>query len=89
MQQGMWPVDVICLSGVNGEIRPLRIRAREGVEETLVGNVSEILSTREIHRIGAESQSFLCRIRCERSTVVLELRFFIRTHRWYISLPGL
>lgn len=89
MQQGMWPVDVISLFGADGELRPLRVRAREGMEETLVGNVSEILRTREIHRVGAESHSFLCRIRCARSTIVMELRFFVRTHSWYMSRPEL
>lgn len=88
MQQSMWPVDVICLTGANGEIRPLRVRTADGAEEMQVGNVCEILQTRESRLIGFESHSFLCRIRIGRAVTVMELRFFIRTHCWYMSRPG-
>lgn len=89
MQQNMWPVDVICLTGADGEIRPLRVRAKEGMAELLVGNVCEILCTRECRLLGAESHIFLCRIRSSKAVTVLELRFFVRTHSWYMSMPGI
>lgn len=88
MQCNMWPVDVICLSSSDGDIRPLRIRAKEGMEETLIGNVSEILATRKNHRLGADIYTFLCRIRSPKSTTILELKFFKQTHSWYVSQPG-
>lgn len=88
MQQTMWPVDVICLTGADGEIRPLRVRTSEGTEEKQVGSVCEILCTRESRLVGSEFHSFLCRIRLGRAVTVMELRYFIRTHCWYMSRPG-
>lgn len=89
MEQNMWPVDVICLSSADGNIRPLRIRAMEGFEETVIGNVCEILSTRESRTLGAEYRAFLCRIRSARAVIVLELKYFVGSHCWYLSQPGM
>lgn len=88
MQQTMWPVDVISLSGSDGKIRPLRIRAVQADAETIVGNVCDILCTKENNRIGAESRTFLCRVCSQGGTAVLELKLFLRTHSWYMSRPG-
>lgn len=89
MQSNLLPVDVISLSSADGSIKPLRIRAAEGLEHTMVGNVSEILATREIHQLGAENFTFLCRVRTHTATAVWELKFFKRTHSWFISRPSL
>ncbi len=88
MEQRMCPVDVIFWSSTDGKLLPLRIRAQEGLGEAIVGNVSEILSTRENNRIGAEYHAFLCRVRTEETTKVMELKYFIRSHSWYMSLTG-
>lgn len=83
----MLPVDVICLSSMDGEVIPLRIRADNGQDEILVGSVCEILATRESRKIGAETRTFLCRVRCEKYTIILELKFFLRDHSWYMTHP--
>lgn len=88
MQQEMWPVDVIFLCGADGEILPLRVRSKEGFEETLVGNVSAILCRRNGSRIGTEYHAFLCRIQAGKTAIVMELKFFVQSHSWYMSLPG-
>lgn len=88
MQGNLLPVDVICLSSADGSIKPLRIRAADGLEHTMVGNVSEILATREIHQLGAENFTFLCRIHTQAATTVWEVKYYKRTHSWFISKPA-
>lgn len=88
MQQGLFPVDVICLSNMDGKLQPLRIRMTQEDSLVKIGNVSEILCTKENHRIGAESRSYLCRIQWEKGVAVLELKFYIRSLSWFITKPG-
>lgn len=85
MSHCLLPVDVIFLSGVDGEIRPLRVRAAKGFDHVIVGNVQEILRSSRNTRFGAESHTFLCRI-CEGGKCsILELKYFVRAHRWFVS----
>lgn len=79
------PVDVIFLSDATGNIRPLRIRAQAGDEEAVVANVTEILRQKECKVYGAESQTFLCRVRSRGRSNVLELKYYVRDHRWVLT----
>lgn len=88
MKFTLFPVEVIFLSGMDGEIRPLRIRASEGMDDILIGNVDAILSTRQGKRIGSEYFSFLCRIRSGVDFVILELRYFVTSHSWFVVKMG-
>ena len=76
------PVDVIFLSDSTGKIRPLRIRAEA---EAVVARVTEILRQKECKVYGAESQIFLCRVCSEGRSNVLELKYYIRDHRWFLT----
>ena len=55
----------------------------------VIGNVCEILSTRESRTLGAEYQAFLCRVRSAKTVIVLELKYFVGSHCWYLSQPGM
>ena len=88
MSHCLLPVDVIFLSGVDGEIRPLRVRAAKGFDHVIVGNVQEILHSSRNTRFGAESHTFLCRICGRGECSVLELKYFVRSHRWFVSAGG-
>lgn len=85
MSRCLLPVDVIFLSGVDGEIRPLRVRAAKGFDHVIVGNVREILRSRRNTSFGAESYTFLCRICGRGECSLLELKYFVRSHRWFAS----
>ena len=92
MSRNNVPVDVIFLSDATGNICPLRIRAQAGGEEAVVANVTEILSHGECKYYGAESHTFLCRVRSGGRSSVLELKYYVRDHRWVLmkrSLHGL
>ena len=85
MSRNNVPVDVIFLSDSTGKIRPLRIRAQAGDEEAMVANVAEILSHGECKYYGAESQTFLCRVCSEGRSNILELKYYVRDHRWFLT----
>lgn len=78
------PIDVITLFGADGEVRPLRIRAEEEAGERIRGNICEILCQKENLHIGAESKTFLCRVQLEGRSVVLELKYLIRSQNWLL-----
>lgn len=79
------PVDVIFLTDVDGNISPLRIRAEMEDARTVVGHVTEVLQHGESGVFGAETHTFLCRVRSEGRVSILKLKYFVRTHRWYLS----
>lgn len=85
MQQTTYPADVISLCSSDGEIRPLRIRSMDGKCELLRGNVCEIVRVQETKRYGAETKTFLCWVQTAERKVLLELRFFYRSHSWSIT----
>lgn len=85
MRYSLQPVDVISLSGADGELRPLRVRAERGFDHVIVGNVQEILRRSQNTLFGAETHTFLCRIRGQGESSVLELKYFVRSHRWYVA----
>ncbi len=79
------PVDVISLSNTDGEIHPLRVRAEQDQRGAIVGSVEQVLSRWESGTFGAETHTFLCRIRSEEELTLLELKYFVRSHRWYAA----
>lgn len=85
MSHRLLPVDVIFLSGVNGEIRPLRVRAEAGFDHAIIGNVREILRSSQNTLFGAESHTFLCRVHANGTAYILELKYFVNSHRWFVS----
>lgn len=85
MEQTRIPVDVISLCSADGEIRPLRIRVADDSQERFRGNVREILQVKETRYVGAESRTFLCRVQMGERSVLMELRYFLRSHSWQLT----
>lgn len=81
----MQQIDVIALCGADGELRPLRIRAVEETGETITGNVQQIIARKENNRISIESIIYLCRLSFDGRSVVVELKYHIRSHSWYLT----
>ncbi len=76
------PVDVICVCDARGEIRPLRIQMEQADQSHLRINIDEILSSREIQHVGAESTIYLCRAMVHGREQIFELKYLIRSHSW-------
>lgn len=82
MEQRICPVDVICLCGVSGEIRPLRFRMEDEKHQLLKVDIDEIISCKEVQYVGIEAQIFLCRATVEQRQRLFELKYTIRSHTW-------
>lgn len=80
MAQNQYPVDVIALSSASGELRPLRLRLKgdQRVE------IEAVVKTTDITYVGVESTIFLCRGICAGQRILLELRYYLRTHTWWL-----
>ena len=75
-------VDVICVCDAGGEIRPLRLRTEESDRQQLRIDIDEVVSTRQIHYVGAEANIYLCRARVHDRERLFELKYLIRSHSW-------
>ncbi len=80
MEQNKYPVDVIALSSASGELRPLRLRLEEGSRV----DIDQIVSTTEISYVGVEATVFLCRGRSAGKSCLFELKYYLRTHTWWL-----
>jgi len=78
------PVDVISVCSAEGEIRPLRLRL-EGEDRLLRRlDIREIVSVKEVPYVGVEAYIFLCRAALGERDCLLELKYSIRSHTWWI-----
>lgn len=84
MQQSIRPVDVICVCSAEGEIRPLRIRLEDERRELIRIDIEEVVSRKEIPYIGAEATIFWCRGVLWGRCCLLELKYSMRCHTWYL-----
>lgn len=76
------PIDMICVCGSDGDIKPLRFRFA-GADRTLqTASVMQIISSKSIQFIGIEGIDFLCiaKIGTQESTCIL--RYLLRSHSW-------
>lgn len=80
------PVDVICVCSSDGEIRPLRFRVQGGDQSLLRIDVDQIVSTKRITHTGMEAQLYRCCTSIGDETRMFDLKYLIRTHRWYLFL---
>lgn len=85
MQHCMQPADVICLCEAGGRIQPLRVRLMDEEQVYQRVDIEQILRREEIHHTGAEAQIFLCRATVGEIPRVFELKYLLRSHRWYVQ----
>ena len=84
MQQVQHPVDVIAIHSADGTMRPIRFRMENAEKEHLRIDIEEIIKTSEISYVGAEATVFVCRARIGNRSVILELKYRLRNHSWYL-----
>ncbi len=82
MEQGIRPVDVICVCSADGDIRPLRFQMEDEAHRLLRIDIEEIISSRDIQYVGIEARVFLCRATVRQKRWLFELRYTIRSHNW-------
>lgn len=80
----MRSVDMISVCSAEGKLRPLRLRVKDETEELVRYDITEILQTKEIPYVGAEATIYLCRAAAWNRSWILELKYLIRSHTWYL-----
>ena len=78
------PVAVISVCSSEGEIRPLRLQVEGEDRELRRLDIREVVSVTKVPYVGAEAYVFLCRTAIEGRDRLLELKYFIRSHTWWI-----
>ena len=77
-------VDMISLCSADGQVYPLRFRVENDIGELIRVNIDEIIDRKEIPYIGVESYTYLCRASAQQHRFVVELKYYIRSHTWYV-----
>lgn len=78
------PVDVISVCSTEGEIRPLRLRLEGEDRQLRRVDIEEVVSVRQVPYVGVEAYVFLCRATLGGQMRLLELKYSIRAHTWWI-----
>lgn len=84
MAHRMCPVDVISVCRTDGGISPLRFRLSDIPNGILQGEICRVLDTKQIHFTGAEAQVFICEVRIFGKLQMVELKYHIRSHTWWL-----
>ncbi len=79
------PVDVICVCSAEGVIRPLRFRIAQEDCSQLRINIDQVISTQNVQYTGAETQIYRCQAVVDDRVWMFDLKYLIRSHRWYLS----
>ena len=78
------PVDVISMCSTDGEIRPLRLRLEGEDRQLRRVDIEEVVSVKQVPYVGVEAYVFLCRATLDGQQRLLELKYAIRSHTWWI-----
>ena len=78
------PVDVISVCSTEGEIRPLRMRLEGEDRELRRVDIEEVVSVKQVPYVGVEAYVFLCRATQGGQRRLLELKYSIRSHTWWV-----
>lgn len=84
MENQIRPVDVISVCSADGEIRPLRLRVEDERQELVRIDIEEVVSKKEIPYVGVEATVFWCRGMLWGRRYLLELKYSMRNHTWYL-----
>lgn len=78
-------VDVISLCSADGSLSPLRLRMEDIDRGAMRMDIDRVMRMTHIDTVGAEGVLYLCRATAGGRQWVVELRYAIRTHTWYMT----
>lgn len=82
MQALNMPIEMISLSSVDGQLRPLRFRYEDSSHKLHTVRISEVLVVKELNYVGIQSYLYLCKALLVDREIVFELRYTVKEHRW-------
>ena len=81
---GVQQVDMICVCGIDGAVRPLRFRFEDELQQMQVVDVTEVVSCVEIPYVGVEAFVYVCRTYDGAREHLIEIKYTVRTHKWVL-----
>lgn len=76
------PVEMISVSSLDGELRPLRFRFEDEKHQLHVIKVREIVNAKEINYVGMQCFQYLCKAVSDERELLFELRYIVKKHQW-------
>lgn len=77
-------VDMISLCSADGQVCPLRFRVKDASGELIRVDVDEVVSCKETPYVGVEAYTYVCRATAGQRQLLVELKYYIRQHTWYV-----
>ena len=84
MQLENIPTEVISRFNTLGEIIPIKLRIENEEHQLLTAQITSILFTQENKFCGVRTVDFCCKTLIEDKEHLIELRYFLDTHKWAI-----
>ncbi len=78
------PVEIISKCNTLGEIVPLRIRLEADQYKRITANITDILYTTENNYAGIKTFEYGCKVMIDEREQLLELRYYVASHKWSI-----
>lgn len=85
------PIDMICICGSDGDIKPLRFRFAGTDRALQTAAVIQVISSKSVHFVGIEGIDFLCIAKIGAQESTCTLRYLLRSHNWTLiqnTSPG-
>ncbi len=76
------PIEVISKCNIAGEIEPLKLRVETGEHTLLTSSITKVLYRNENNYAGITTFDFGCNATVEGTERLLELRYFVASHKW-------
>ncbi len=84
MSGGEQQVEMICVCGSDGTLRPLRFRYEDEQHCLQVVNIAEVVSCKEICYVGIEAFLYVCRAYEAQQEHLFEVKYTVRSHKWVL-----
>lgn len=76
------PIETISKFNTLGDIIPLRIRLEDEEHRLVTSNITEIIYSNKNNYAGIKTFDFGCKVIMNETERLLELRYYVDTHKW-------
>ena len=84
MEQENKPVEMISVCGTDGRLHPVRFRFEDSERSLQIAHIQEVVCIKEVSFVGIEALIYVCKARLGELERLLEVKYFVRTHRWVL-----
>lgn len=78
------PVEIISKFDTTGEITPLRLRLENEEHALVTAHITNIIYIKNNNYCGISSIDYGCQLKCEDREHLVQLRYFVSSHKWIL-----